>query len=45
MIRLFLKMARKFDEAANSVFMQLFQEKLGIYGKRHPDYARQDKID
>jgi hypothetical protein len=40
-IHLFLKMARKVDEAADFVFVQ----EPGIYDKRHPDCARQDKID
>jgi hypothetical protein len=34
-------MARKVDEAANFVFVQLIEQD----DKRHPDYARQDKID
>jgi hypothetical protein len=38
-------MARKVDEAANFVFVQLIEQEPGIYDKRHPDYARQDKID
>jgi hypothetical protein len=38
-------MARKVDEAANFVFVQLIEQQLGIYDKRHPDYGRQDKID
>jgi hypothetical protein len=38
--QLLLKMARKVDEAANFVFVQLIEQ-----DKRHPDYARQDKID
>jgi hypothetical protein len=38
-------MARKADEAANIVFVQLIKEEPGIYDKWHPDYARQDKID
>jgi hypothetical protein len=38
-------MARKFDEAANFVFIQLIEQEPGIYDKRHPDYARRDKID
>jgi hypothetical protein len=33
-------MARKVDEAANYVF----EQERGIYDKRHPDDARQDKI-
>jgi hypothetical protein len=37
-------MARKVDEAANFVFVQFTEQELGIYDKRHPDYARQDKI-
>jgi inosine/xanthosine triphosphate pyrophosphatase family protein len=38
-------MARKVDEAANFVFVQLIEQQPGIYDKRHTDYARQDKID
>jgi hypothetical protein len=38
-------MARKVDEAANFVFVQLIEQEPGIYDKRHPDYARQDKTD
>jgi hypothetical protein len=38
-------MARKIDEAANFVFVQLIEQESGIYEKQHPDYARQDKID
>jgi hypothetical protein len=37
-------MARKVDETANFV-VQLIQQEPGIYNKRHPDYARRDKID
>jgi hypothetical protein len=44
-IPLFLLMARKADEAANFVFVQLIEQKPGIYDKRHPDYARQDELD
>jgi exoribonuclease R len=44
-IHLFVKVARKVDEAANSVFVQLIEQDPGIYDKRHPDYARQEKID
>jgi hypothetical protein len=46
-IHLFRKMARKVDEAATFVFVQLIEQEPGIYchGKRHSDYARQDKID
>jgi hypothetical protein len=36
-------MARKVDEAANFVFVQLIEQVPRIYDKRHPDYARQDK--
>jgi hypothetical protein len=43
-IHLFLKMARKADEAANFVFVQLIEQHPGIYDKRHPDYAMRDKI-
>jgi hypothetical protein len=44
-INLFVKVARKVDEAANFVFVQLIAQKPGIYDKRYPDYARRDKID
>jgi hypothetical protein len=36
---------RKVDEAANFVFVQLIEQEPGVYDKRHPDYARQNKID
>jgi hypothetical protein len=36
--------ARKVDEAVNFVFVQLIEQEPGIYEKRHPDYARRDKI-
>jgi hypothetical protein len=36
--------ARKVDEAANFVFVQLIEEEPGIYDKCYPDYARQNKI-
>jgi hypothetical protein len=38
-------MARKVDEAANFVSVQLIQQEPAIYEKRHPDYVRQDKLD
>jgi hypothetical protein len=38
-------MARKVDKAANFAFVQSIEQEPGIYDKRHPDYARQDKID
>jgi hypothetical protein len=38
-------MAQRVDEADNFVFVQLIEEKRGIYDKRHPDYAMQDRID
>jgi hypothetical protein len=38
-------MARKVDEAANFVFVQLVEQEHGIYDKRHQNYARWDKID
>jgi hypothetical protein len=38
-------MPRKVDEAANFVCVQLIEQEPGIYDKRHPDYARRDKID
>jgi hypothetical protein len=46
-IHLFVKMARKVDEAANFVFVQLIEQEPGIYvyDKRHLDYARRDKLD
>jgi hypothetical protein len=37
-------MARKVDEAANFVFVQLIEQEPGIYDKCHTDYAGQDKI-
>jgi hypothetical protein len=40
MIYLLLKMARKVDEAANFIFVQLIEQEPGIYDKRHPDYAK-----
>jgi hypothetical protein len=43
-IHLFLKVAQKVDEAANFVFVQLIEQEPSIYDKRHPDYARRDKI-
>jgi hypothetical protein len=36
---------RKVDEAANFVFVQLTEQEPRIWEKRHPDYARQGKID
>jgi hypothetical protein len=44
-IQLFLLMARKVDETANFVFVQLIEQKPAIYDKCHTDYARQDKMD
>jgi hypothetical protein len=44
-IHLFLEMARKDDEATNFGFVQLIEQEPGMYDKRHPDYARRDKID
>jgi hypothetical protein len=38
-------MARKVDEAANIVFVQLIEHEPGICSKRWPDYGRQGKID
>jgi hypothetical protein len=38
-------MARKVDEAADFVFVQLIEQEPGIFDKRHPDYDRRDKID
>jgi hypothetical protein len=38
-------MARKYDEAANFVFVQLIEQEPGICDKRHPDYATQGKRD
>lgn len=38
-------MARKVDEAYNFVLVHLIEQKSGIYDKRHPDYARRDKVD
>jgi hypothetical protein len=42
-IHFFVKMARKVNEASNFVLVQLIEP--GINDKRHPDYARQEKID
>jgi hypothetical protein len=36
-------MARKVDEAANFIFVQLIEQEPGLYDKSHPDYARRDK--
>jgi hypothetical protein len=44
-IHLFLSIARKVDEAANFVSVQLIEQEPGIYDKCHSNYARQDKID
>jgi hypothetical protein len=30
---------------ANFVFVQLIEQKPGIYDKRHPDYDRRNKLD
>jgi inosine/xanthosine triphosphate pyrophosphatase family protein len=38
-------MAGKVDEAENFVLVQLIEQEPGIYDKRHPDYARRDKVD
>jgi hypothetical protein len=38
-------MARKVDEAANFVFVQLTEQEPDTYDKCHPDYARHNKID
>jgi hypothetical protein len=38
-------MARKVEEAANFVFVQLTVQEPAIYDERHADYARRDKID
>jgi hypothetical protein len=38
-------MARKVDEPTNTVFVQLTEQEPGMYGKRHPNYAMQNKID
>jgi hypothetical protein len=38
-------MARKVDEVANFVFVQLTEQEPGIYDKRHQHYAGRDKID
>jgi hypothetical protein len=39
------KMAQKVDETATFVYVQLIEQEPGIYDKRHPDYARRNKID
>jgi hypothetical protein len=38
-------MARKVDEAADLVFVQLIEQEPGIYDKCHADYDRQNKRD
>jgi hypothetical protein len=38
-------MAKKVDEAANFILVQLIEKEPGIYDKHHPDYARRDKVD
>jgi hypothetical protein len=38
-------MVRKVDEAANFVFVQLIEQESGMYDKRNPDYAGQNKVD
>jgi hypothetical protein len=38
-------MARKVDEVANFVSVQITEQEPGIYDKHHPDYARQNKTD
>jgi hypothetical protein len=38
MIHLFLKMARKVDDAADFVFVQLTEQEPGIHDKRYQDY-------
>jgi hypothetical protein len=43
-IHLFVKRALKVDEAA-FVLVQLIEQEPGIYDKRHPEYARRDKVD
>jgi hypothetical protein len=43
-IHLLLSMARKVDDDADFVFVQLTEQEPGIYDKRHPDYARRNKI-
>jgi hypothetical protein len=45
MIHLFLKTARKFDEAANFVLVQLIEQEPDICNKRYQDYARRGKVD
>jgi hypothetical protein len=44
-IHLFVKMARKVDEVADFVFVQLTDQKPAIYDKRQAHYPRRDKID
>jgi hypothetical protein len=43
----FVKMARKVNEVANFILVQLIEQERGIYvyDKRHSDYARRNKID
>jgi hypothetical protein len=44
-IHLFVKMARRANEASNFVFVQLIEQEHSVYDRSHPDYARQDKVD
>jgi hypothetical protein len=44
-IHLLLLMARKVDEAANFVFVQLTGQEPSTYDKYHPGSVRRDKID
>jgi hypothetical protein len=44
-IHLFVKVAQKFAEASNFVFVKLIEQEPGIYDKRHSDYARRDNVD
>jgi hypothetical protein len=37
-------MARKVDEAANFVSVQLTEQEPGVYDKRHPDYVKWGNI-
>jgi hypothetical protein len=44
-IHLLIYIARKVDEDANFVSVQLTEQEPGVYDKRHLDYARWNKTD
>jgi hypothetical protein len=44
MIHWLFSMARKFDEAANFVSVQLTGQEPGVYDKCHPEYVKRGNI-